>query len=146
MRRRICLLMVLACAPLAHAASLAASKATDMRDAVDRITIAAENNGYHLVKVQAIDSALVKRGFQDPGVRILFIGKASAMEAAAKDYPPLLGMLPLKLALIVRGTEIVATSDDLDRWKEMFPESQAHRLIEGWQKDLMQILADFSEP
>jgi uncharacterized protein (DUF302 family) len=138
--------MVLACAPLAHAASLAASKATDMRDAVDRITIAAENNGYHLVKVQAIDSALVKRGFQDPGVRILFIGRASAMEEAEKEYPPLLGMLPLKLALIVRGTEIVAISDDLDRWKEMFPEPQAHRLIEGWQKDLMQILGDFSEP
>jgi uncharacterized protein (DUF302 family) len=138
--------MVLACAPLAHAASLAASKATDMRDAVDRITIAAENNGYHLVKVQAIDSALVKRGFQDPGVRILFIGRASAMEEAEKEYPALLGMLPLKLALIVRGTEIVAISDDLDRWKEMFPEPRAHRLIEGWQKDLMRILADFSEP
>lgn len=115
-----------------------------MRDAVDRITIAAENNDYHLVKVQAIDTALVKRGYEDPGVRLLFFGKASAVEQAEKDYPPLLSMLPLKLVLVVRGKEIVVISDDLDAWKEMFPDPAAHRLIEMWRNDLDQILKDFA--
>ena len=144
MRRLVCILMVLACTPFAYSAPVTASRTADMRDAIDRITNAAENYDYHLVKVQAIDAALVKRGFADPGVLILFIGKAAAMAKAEKEYPPLLAMLPLKLAMIVRGPEIVVTSDDLDQWKEMFPDPQAHRLIESWQKDLMQILQDFA--
>jgi uncharacterized protein (DUF302 family) len=136
--------LVLSCSTLAQAAPLTASKETDMREAVDRMTIAAENNGYRLVKVQAVDSALVKRGFEDPGLRILFIGNPVAMEKARTSYPPLLSMLPLRLALIVRGKEIVATSDDLDSWKEMFPEPQAKRLVEEWKRDLELILADFA--
>jgi hypothetical protein len=137
-------MVMLAGISIAHAAPLSASRPTDMRDAVDRITIAAENNDYHLVKVQAIDTALVKRGYEDPGVRLLFFGKASAVEQAEKDYPPLLSMLPLKLVLVVRGKEIVVISDDLDAWKEMFPDPAAHRLIEIWRNDLDQILKDFA--
>lgn len=117
-----------------------------MDDAVDRISIAAENSDYHLVKVQAVDTALVKRGYEDPGLRILFIGKASAIAQAEQDYPRLLSMLPLKLVLVVRGKDIVAISDDLDTWKEMFPEPAAHRLIEMWRTDLGRILKDFAAP
>jgi uncharacterized protein (DUF302 family) len=78
-------------------------------------------------------------------LRILFIGKPAAMEEAQASYPHLLSLLPLRLALIVRGKEIVATSDDLDSWKEMFPEPEAHRLIDNWRNDLTLILKDFSE-
>jgi uncharacterized protein (DUF302 family) len=138
------ILLVLACPALAQAAPLTASRETDMREAVDRLTIAAENNGYRLVKVQAVDSALVKRGFEDPGLRILFIGNPVAMEMTRTSYPPLLSMLPLRLALIVRGKEIVATSDDLDSWMEMFPQPQARHLIEEWKRDLELILTDFA--
>lgn len=145
MRKWLSILMVLAGATTAHAAPLTAAKSTDMRDAVDRMTIAAENNGYRLVKIQAVDSALVKRGFEDPGLRILFIGRPSAMEQAQLYYPPLLSMLPLRFTLIVRDKEIVATSDDLDAWKEMFPDPQAHFLIEAWRKDIELILKDFAE-
>jgi uncharacterized protein (DUF302 family) len=136
--------LVLSCSTVAQAAPLTASRETDMREAVDRMTIAAENNGYRLVKVQAVDSALVKRGFEDPGLRILFIGNPVAMEKARTSYPPLLSMLPLRLALIVRGKEIVATSDDLESWNEMFPEPQAKHLVEEWKKDLELILTDFA--
>lgn len=144
MKRLACALVMLASISLAHAAPQSASRTADIRDAVDRITVAAENSDYHLVKVQAIDTALVKRGYEDPGVRILFFGKASAVEQAEKEYPPLLSMLPIKLVLVVRGSEIVVISDDLDAWKEMFPEPAAHRLIEMWRQDIEQILKDFA--
>ncbi len=144
MKRLAGALALLAGITLAHAAPQSATRTTDMRDAVDRITIAAENSDYHLVKVQAIDTALVKRGYEDPGVRILFFGKAAAMEQAEKAYPPLLSMLPIKLVLVVRGSEIVVISDDLDAWKEMFPDPAAHRLIEMWRKDIAQMLKDFA--
>lgn len=144
MKRLACTLALLAGFAVAHAAPQSATRTADMRDAVDRITIAAENSDYHLVKVQAIDTALVKRGYEDPGVRILFFGRAAAMEQAEKDYPPLLSMLPIKLVLVVRGSEIVVISDDLDAWKEMFPEPAAHRLIEMWRKDIEQIMKDFA--
>lgn len=144
MRRLGFTLLLLTSVSIGQAAPLSASRTTDMQDAVDRISIAAENTDYRLVKVQAVDTALVKRGYEDPGVRILFIGKASAMEQAAQDYPPLLSMLPLKLVLVVRGEDIVAISDDLDSWNEMFPEPAAHRLIEMWRTDLERILKDFA--
>jgi len=144
MKRLACAMVMLAGVTLAHAAPQSASRTADMRDAVDRITNAAENSDYQLVKVQAIDTALVKRGYEDPGVRILFLGKASAMEQAEKEYPPLLSMLPIKLVLVVRGTEIVVISDDLDAWKEMFPEPAAHRLIEMWRLAIEQMLKDFA--
>jgi len=141
---RFATLVMLVGISIAHAVPLSASRTTDMRDAVDRITIAAENNEYHLVKVQAIDTALVKRGYEDPGVRILFFGNASAMEMAEKEYPPLLSMLPIKLVLVVRGKEIVVISDVFDAWKEMFPEPAAHRLIDIWRHDIDQMLKDFA--
>jgi hypothetical protein len=144
MKRLACAMLMLAGLSISHAAPLSASRTTDLRDAVDRITIAAENNAYHLVKVQAIDTALVKRGYEDPGVRILFFGKESAMQQAEKEYPPLLSMLPLKLVLVVRGKEIVVISDDLDAWQEMFPEPAAHRLIDMWRNDIEQMLKDFA--
>ncbi len=146
MKRLAGALALLAGVSVAQAAPLTATRTADMRDAVDRITIAAENSDYHLVKEQAIDTALVKRGYEDPGVRILFFGKASAVEQAEKEYPPLLSMLPLKLTLVVRGKEIVVISDDLDAWKEMFPEPAAHRLIDQWHQDIEQMLRDYAVP
>jgi hypothetical protein len=143
-KRLACALALLAAISMAHAAPLSAARTTDMRDAVDRITIAAENSDYHLVKVQAIDTALVKRGYEDPGVRILFFGNAAAMARAEQEYPPLLSMLPIKMVLVVRGKDIVAISDDLDAWKEMFPEPAAHRLIDIWRHDIEQMLKDFA--
>lgn len=144
MNRLVCALLVLAFLPSGHAAPLTATRETHMRDAIDRVSIAAENNEYHLVKIQPIDSALVKRGYDDPGVRILFIGKHSAMEQAQTHYPPLLSMLPLKLVLVVRGKDIVVISDDLDAWKDMFPDPAAHRLIEQWREDIQLMLMDYS--
>lgn len=144
-------MMKLACACLvlfgvapAHAAPLTATMETGLPDAIDGLTVAAQNNGYELVKVQPIDQALIKRGYPDPGVRILFIGKPSAMEQAMKINPRLLSVLPLRLTLIVKGGVVTVNSDDLEGWKEMFPSPETARLVEGWQRDLKIILGDYS--
>ena len=114
-------------------------------DAINGVTAAAQNNGYELVKVQPIDQALVKRGYPDPGVRILFIGKSSAMDQAMKTNPKLLSVLPFRITLVVEGNEIKVSSDDLEAWKEMFPDPETTRLIESWQSDLKTILGEFSK-
>jgi uncharacterized protein (DUF302 family) len=146
MMKLACTFLVLFWAALAHANPLTATRTTDLPDAIDEVTIAAQNSGYQVVKVQPIDLALVKRGYPDPGVRILFIGKSSAMDQAMKTNPKLLSVLPLRLTLIVEGKEITVSSDDLEIWKEMFPDPETARLIEGWQQDLKIILGDFSGP
>ena len=144
MKKLACAIVVLAWGTLAHSAPLTASRTTDLVDAINGVTAAAQNNGYELVKVQPIDQALVKRGYPDPGVRILFIGKSSAMDRAMKTNPKLLSVLPLRITLIVEGKEIMVSSDDLEAWKEMFPEPETARLIESWQSDLRTILSEFS--
>jgi len=64
-RRALPLLFLLVAGPLA-ATPLMASKTVDMRQAMDDLTVAAMNHGMQLVKVQPIDTAMVKRGFDNP--------------------------------------------------------------------------------
>jgi uncharacterized protein (DUF302 family) len=146
MMKLACAILVLFWGGLAHAEPLTASRSTDLPDAIDEMTAAAENSGYQLVKVQPIDQALIKRGYPDPGVRILFIGKSSAVYEAMKADPRLLSLLPLRLTFIVEDKKIVVSSDDLEIWKDMFPDPGTAQLIETWQRDLKVILGDFSGP
>lgn len=141
-----CAVLVLGFGLQAHATPLTATLGTDMAGAIDELTAAAQNRGYQLVKVQPIDQALVKRGYPNPGVRILFIGKSSAIEQAMKTDPKLLSVLPLRLSLITEGDGVVVSSDDLEMWKEMFPEPDTAQLIESWQHDLKLILGDLASP
>ncbi len=139
-----CAVLVLLAGTLAHAAPLTATRAVDLPAAIDDVTAAAEDSGYQVVKVQPIDQALVKRGYPDPGIRILFIGKSSTVDQAMKLDPRLLSVLPLRLTLIVQGQETLVSSDDLDMWKDMFPGPETARLVDAWQRDLRAILQDFS--
>lgn len=146
MMKPACALLVLCWGALAQATPMNAKLETDIAGAIDELAVAAQNNGYQLVKVQPIDQALVKRGYPDPGVRIVFIGNASDMQQAMKTDPRLLSLLPLRLTLIVEGDRTIVSSDDLDIWKEMFPSPESEKLIEGWQRSLNLILSDFSAP
>jgi uncharacterized protein (DUF302 family) len=144
MKMLACSLLVLFAGTLAHAAPLTASCAVDLQAAIDNVTAAAEDSGYQVVKVQPVDQALIKRGYPDPGVRILFIGKSSTIDQAMKLDPRLLSVLPLRLTLIVQGQNTLVSSDDLDMWKDMFPDPETARLVDSWRRDLAAILADFS--
>ena len=144
MTKLACTLLVLFWGSLAHAAPLTAIRTMDLPDAIDELTAAAQNSGYQVVKVQPIDQALVKRGYPDPGVRILFIGESSTMDQAIKVNPKLLSVLPLRLTLIVEGKQTLVSSDDLEMWKEMFPDPETARLVDTWLRDLKIILGDFS--
>ncbi len=144
MTKLACALLVLLWGTLAHAAPLTAARTMDLPVAIDEVTAAAQNSGYQVVKVQPIDLALVKRGYPDPGIRILFIGKATTMDQAMKINPKLLSVLPLRLTLIVEGGETLVSSDDLETWKEMFPDPETAQLIDTWQRDLKIILGDFA--
>jgi len=144
MTKLACALLVLSGGTLAHAAPLTAARTMDLPVAIDVVTAAAQNSGYQVVKVQPIDQALVKRGYPDPGIRILFIGKSSTMDQAMKINPRLLSVLPLRLSLIVEGKDTLVSSDDLESWKDMFPDPGTARLVDTWQRDLRTILRDFS--
>ena len=139
-----CAILVLAWALTAQASPLTTSIGADMSGAIDELTIAAQNSGYQLVKVQPVDKALVKRGFPDPGLRILFIGKPSSFEQAIRTNPRLLSVLPLRLTLIVEEGGVVVSSDDLEMWKEMFPDPETGKLIDSWQRELKVILGEVS--
>ena len=123
---------------------LIASKRVEMRQAMDDLTAAALNHDMQLVKVQPIDSALVKRGFDDPHVRIAFIGSESAVRWAEAADPRLLNLLPLRLVLVQRGDQIVVVSDDLAPWKKEFRDSPGLPLLHAWEAELREVLRDFA--
>jgi uncharacterized protein (DUF302 family) len=143
--RRLAFLFALALALSlsARAEPLAVSKAVDMRQALDDITLAAANHELVLVKMQPIDHALEKRGFENPHLRILFIGSESAVRWAEAAEPRLLNLLPLRLTLYQRDGRMIVTSDDFVPWLREFPDDPAHRMILAWQAELKAMLDDF---
>ena len=119
------------------------AKAVSLRQAVDDLTLAAANHQLVLVKVQPIDSALVKWGFEDPHVRILFIGSETAVRWAEAAAPRLLNLLPLRLTLIERDGRVRVLSDDFEPWLREFPTGEAHLFLKAWQAELRSTLEDF---
>ncbi|MEW6678772.1 MAG: hypothetical protein AB1421_12705 [Pseudomonadota bacterium] len=125
------------------AAPLIASKAVEMRQAMDDLTAAALNHDMQVVKVQPIDSALVKRGYEDPHVRIVFVGSETAVRWAEAADPRLLNLLPLRLSLVQRGERIVVVADDLEPWKQEFKDSPGLVLLQAIEEELKGVLTDF---
>lgn len=141
--KRCAIALALALSLSARAEPLIVSKAVDMRQAMDDITLAAANHDLVLVKLQPIDTALAKRGFENPHIRILFIGSESAVRWAEAAEPRLLNLLPLRLTLIQREGQMTVMSDDFSPWLKEFPDAPAHLMIEAWQAELKAMLDDF---
>jgi uncharacterized protein (DUF302 family) len=128
-------------AATAQASPLTASKGGTMRTALDDLSLALADHGYQLVKVQPIDQALVKRGFADPGIRVVFVGKEEQVRQALAADPALLNLLPLRLTLEHENGRIRIRSDDLAQWREQLPASGA--LLRKWEEELAAILSDY---
>ncbi len=148
MKRRPLLSAFALCASLGlpapgHADPLTVSKPVDMRRAMVDVALAAANHDLVLVKVQPIDTALAKRGFDNPHMRILFIGSESAVRWAEAAEPRLLNLLPLRVTLIERDGGITLMSDDFGPWLKEFPEPPAHLMVQAWQAEIKAMLDDF---
>ena len=144
MKRSLCVLgLGLGLILTARAEPLSVSKNVDMRQALDDITLAATNHELVLVKMQPIDHALEKRGFENPHIRILFIGSESAVRWAEVAEPKLLNLLPLRLTLFQKDGRMTVISDDFEPWLREFPDAPAHLMIRAWQEELKATLDDF---
>ena len=145
MKRRVRLagLFALALSLSVQAEPLAVSKAVDMRQALDDLALAAANHELVLVKMQPIDTAMTKRGFENPHIRLLFIGSESAVRWAEAVEPRLLNLLPLRLTLVEREGRMTVLSDDFALWLREFPDDPANRMIQVWRAELKAMLDDF---
>lgn len=141
--KRLALLLALAWCLPGQAEPLAVNKAGDMRQALEDLALAAANHELVLVKMQPIDTALAKRGFENPHIRILFIGNESAVRWAEAAEPRLLNLLPLRLTLIQREGHMTVMSDDFTPWLREFPNDPAHRMVEAWRAELQAMLDDY---
>lgn len=137
-------LLLLLATGSACAAQLTATRTATLREAQDDITAAALNRDYQLVKIQPVDSAMAKRGYDDPGVRILFIGNSAQMARAQAVDEHLLTLLPLRLTLQQAGESVSVSSDDLAHWIEEASKPEAKQMLEDWQRDLQAILDEYA--
>ncbi len=119
------------------------SKRIEMRQAMDDLAIAAANHGMQLVKVQPIDQALVKRGFDNPHVRLIFINSEVAVRWAEAADPRLLNLLPMRFVLLQQGDLITVMVDDLAAWKSYYRDSPGLTVLNAWEIELREVLADF---
>ncbi|MDO9225664.1 MAG: hypothetical protein Q8M09_05570 [Pseudomonadota bacterium] len=142
MRRWTLIFLLAWCAP-SQAEPVAVNKTGDMLQALDDLALAAANQDLSLVKMQPIDTALAKRGYENPHIRILFLGSASAVRWAEVVEPRLLNLLPLRLTLIQREGRVTVMSDDFEPWLREFPEDPAHQMLLAWRAELKAMLDDF---
>lgn len=119
------------------------SKRVEMRQAMDDLSLAAANHGMQLVKVQPIDQALVKRGFDNPHVRLVFIGSEVAVRWAEAADTRLLNLLPMRFVLLQQGDQVIVMTDDLEPWKPHFQDSPGLKVLQAWEVELREVLADF---
>lgn len=140
----LALVLLLGTGPLV-AAPMMVTKKVEMRQALDDLTLAVANHDMQLVKVQPIDSALVKRGYEDPHVRIAFVGSETTVRWAEAADPRLLNLLPLRLSLVQRGDSIVIIADDLEPWKQEFKDSPGLLLLEALEIEVKALLQDFAK-
>lgn len=141
--KRLCVLLFWLLSASAAAAPFMVVKNVSMRQAIDDLALAAANHDLVLVKVQPIDTALVKRGFEDPHVRIVFVGNETAVRWAEASDPRLLSFLPMRLTLVQRDEQIVVMSDDLTPWKAAFSDSPGLHLLKAWEIEIQEFLQDF---
>lgn len=144
MNRWIPLLLLTAWLGSAQAAPLIVSKTVDAKQAFDDLTIAAANHGYVMVKMQPIDSALAKRGYDNPHVRLFFIGNPQAVQEAESQAPLLLQLLPLRVMMILRKDEITLMSDDFEPWRRFYSDTWSRALLNRWEAEVAAIFNDFA--
>jgi uncharacterized protein (DUF302 family) len=126
----------------AAASPVSSSKTGNMQTALDDLSLALLDHGYTLVKVQPVDQALVKRGFADPGIRLVFVGKEEQVRQALAEDPALLNLLPLRLTLESDDGQVRVSSDDLAIWRENLP--SARPVLQQWEDELSAILSDYA--
>lgn len=136
----ISLALILASAQ-AVASPVTAIKAGTMQTALDDLTLALLDHGYQLVKVQPINHAMVKRGYEDPGIQLAFVGKEEQVQQALAFDPSLINLLPLRLSLVKEAGGIRISSDDLAQWRERMP--AARLVLQEWEDELALVLADY---
>lgn len=142
MKHFLVIASLITAATQAVASPLSASRAGSMQTALDDLSLALLNHGYHLVKVQPLDEALVKRGFPNPGVRIAFVGKGEQVQQALALDSALLNLLPLRLTLEEHDGRVRISSDDLAPWRARSPSAGA--VVQKWEEELASILSDFA--
>jgi hypothetical protein len=134
-------LSTLACG--AHAEPISVTKRASMAQALDDLALALANHDMAPVKMQPIDKALVKQGFDDPHLRILFVGSNTAVRWAEAAEPRLLNLLPLRLTLIQQGDSLTVMTDDFAPWLQAFPDDPGRSMLKAWQVELKDMLENF---
>lgn len=127
-----------------HAEAFGVGKKTTMAQALDDLAIALANHDMVPVKMQPIDKALVKKGYDDPHLRILFVGSATAVRWVEAAEPRLLNLLPLRLTLVQDGERVTVMTDDLAPWEDAFPDEPGRSMLRAWRIELKAVLEDFS--
>jgi len=142
MKKLALALALIAAFAQAAASPVSSSKTANMQTALDDLSLALLDHGYTLVKVQPVDQALVKRGFADPGIRLVFVGKEEQVRQALAEDPALLNLLPLRLTLENDNGRVRISSDDLAMWRENLP--SASGVLQSWEDELTAILSDYA--
>ena len=142
MKKFVLALALVAAFAQATASPVSSSKTGNMQTALDDLSLVLLDHGYTLVKVQPVDQALVKRGFADPGIRLVFVGKEAHVRQALAEDPTLLNLLPLRLTLESDNGRVRISSDDLAMWRENRP--SASPVLQQWEDELSAILSDYA--
>lgn len=136
------LLCLISASALATDPFLTASKLSDYRPALNDLSIAINNQGYTLVKIQPIDQGLRRKGYEALDYKVVFFANRDQVDKVLTASPEASVVLPLMIILYRNGDSIVASAPSLDRWKGVFNKT-LDPMIDRWQRDIAEILREY---
>jgi uncharacterized protein (DUF302 family) len=140
--RLVVLLAILSCKPLsADQGFLQASCTLPYPEAMALLQESIVKRGYAVSRVQHVDKGLRQSGYQTGRYRVVFFGRPEQMTWVREHYPALMPYLPLKITLYEAEGYVGASALQPAALSPYFDEQQVQRLLDGWQEDMMAIMA-----
>ena len=139
------LTLLLACnAAVADDAFISAKRQEDYHVALDELSVAIMDKGYTVVKIQPVDQGLRSKGYPlYENYKVVFFGNEELEQQAIAAAPELATLLPLKVVLYQDQGRVVATTQQLESWRKVFPSRQAQAVLQRFDRDLQAILEQY---
>lgn len=99
-------------------------------------------HGYTLSRVQRVDIGLTKSGFKTDKYRIVFLGKASEIDAIKFAEPELIPYLPLKIAIFAEAQETMLIAANPVQYASFVRNKNIADILRRWENDLRSIFND----
>jgi len=136
------LLLLLSTVSVQAESVLMARSYQDYKVTLESVKKALEARGYSVTHEQRCDGGMKGMGYETDLYRVLFFGKADEVRHWSTAYPEMVPYLPLKIAVIAEGEQVLVVSFNPEEIGLLFPDEELKIQFSRWKNDIDSVLAE----